>query len=96
MKSLWQELKTRPVMSRPARGGWVEIAYVGFYDGVTVGPAPHGAGGLKWSLVNHIGKVICPAPHGAGGLKYDYDADAHEWQGPAPHGAGGLKSARRE
>ena len=34
------------LLSRPARGGWIEID-LGRYEILRYGPAPHGAGGLK-------------------------------------------------
>ena len=34
------------------------------------GPAPHGAGGLKYDSSVKKLHVTGPAPHGAGGLKY--------------------------
>ena len=56
-------------LSRPARGGWIEIGYQAWYSSAWQSPAPHGAGGLKfcgfWSGI----RSRSPAPHGAGGLK---------------------------
>ena len=55
--------------SRPARGGWIEINHGRSRKSAQHGPAPHGAGGLKF-LSEKIGSAFYgPAPHGAGGLK---------------------------
>ena len=57
------------LMSRPARGGWIEIFDVEGSNKKRVGPAPHGAGGLKLNGILSECKELSPAPHGAGGLK---------------------------
>ena len=39
---------------------------------VLYGPAPQGAGGLKYAGVGVCEDLLGPAPQGAGGLKYDF------------------------
>ena len=55
--------------SRPAWGGWIEIDCLREFWMQEVGPAPHGAGGLKYLDAEFIAQDDGPAPHGAGGLK---------------------------
>ena len=56
--------------SRPARGGRIEMTLTLHRTDPYRGPAPHGAGGLKFSPPYALIAVILrPAPHGAGGLK---------------------------
>ena len=57
------------IPSRPARGGWIEINMQVATDFDPAGPAPHGAGGLKYGKSYCYRVTIRPAPHGAGGLK---------------------------
>ena len=56
-------------MSRPARGGWIEMKIVFDEGDGTYSPVPRGAGGLKFF---HPGTLLSrsrPVPRGAGGLK---------------------------
>ena len=43
-----------------------------WYDIGKEGPAPHGAGGLKFLDDELKERVTSPAPHGAGGLKFEH------------------------
>ena len=49
-------------MSRPARGGWIEIMHHRFYRCLDLRPAPHGAGGLKCDSVyaQYIWAIVPP------------------------------------
>ena len=48
-------------VSRPARGGWIEIRRGGLDSDQRYSPAPHGAGGLKFlGLFCAITKMIVP------------------------------------
>ena len=52
------------------------------------GPAPQGAGGLKWEYP-HLGFMYCgPAPQGAGGLKWKFCSTRalRPWSRPARGG----------
>ena len=60
--------------SRPARGGWIEIARYPSCGWKQHRPAPHGAGGLKSACGGGLVGSVRPAPHGAGGLKYVMNA----------------------
>ena len=80
--------------SRPARGGWIEIQGASWLQRLHPSPAPHGAGGLKWTNSMRACSLSRPAPHGAGGLKFNGRRAKTQRQSPAPHGAGGLKSMK--
>ena len=70
MKSEKPEGKNTGKKSRPARGGWIEIFWQIILFLIGAGPAPHGAGGLKFCMSFFVlHHAIGPAPHGAGGLK---------------------------
>ena len=58
------------MMSRPARGGRIEIRSERVKALALSGPAPHGAGGLKCLRLLIWMSRLGPAPHGAGGLKF--------------------------
>ena len=55
------------MVSRPARGGWIEIFSIEAASKALYCPAPHGAGGLKLRAFTVSMADWCPAPHGAGG-----------------------------
>ena len=81
------------IVSRPARGAWIEIARCCHRPVCPPGRAPHGARGLKYYYkVDEDGKQS-RAPHGARGLKYGGAHACHGLRGRAPHGARGLKSS---
>ena len=79
-------------MSRPARGGWIEITILTLTrNGISSRPARGGWIEMGSSVVI-IQTVLCPVPQGAGGLKYQYAQQAERSeQSPVPQGAGGLK-----
>ena len=65
-------------LSRPARGGWIEIWCSSSNANDQRGPAPHGAGGLKYRWFANKSCPGGPAPHGAGGLKFEQDFEITE------------------
>ena len=70
LKSALNAASIEIVLSRPARGGWIEICEL-IYKLLRYRPAPHGAGGLKYPCLGRgCSAHSRPAPHGAGGLKY--------------------------
>ena len=78
-------------MSRPARGGWIEILFTENKNQL-IRSRPARGGWIEIDEVRqrrlaHTG----PAPHGAGGLKSPAECPLADPRGPAPHGAGGLK-----
>ena len=80
--------------SRPARGGWIEIRYCRTLCFCRRGPAPQGAGGLKFCFLLRLVLGCCPAPQGAGGLKCTMATVYKAKVRPAPQGAGSLSFGR--
>ena len=78
-------------LSRPARGGWIEIWRGSLPAAPTMSrPARGGwieipASRFPWP------ESSGPAPQGASGLKFAQPGRAALWTRPAPQGAGGLK-----
>ena len=68
LKFFWRGSLLFSGLSRPARGAWIEIRFIGSFGPRCYRRAPHGARGLKFD--NHIGCdwLEGRAPHGARGL----------------------------
>ena len=79
-------------VSRPARGGWIEISNSACVTSPVSRPVPRGAGGLKYDASTEYIRHLRPVPRGAGGLKYIHVLGRIFRVGPVPRGAGGLKS----
>ena len=92
MKYLTPCGRGRDAGSRSARSGWIEILLENNVAKQNGGPAPRGAGGLKFLRRVNAARDSGPAPRGAGGLKYPYwGSEGTTVTRPAPRGAGGLK-----
>ena len=83
------------LLSRPARGAWVEIMY-SYFNPNPAGRAPQGARGLKSTggTVEAITAASRPA-RGAWVEIENLDARHHDELRRAPQGARGLKSLHR-
>ena len=80
------------VMSRPARGGWIEILVSYTADVTLESPAPHGAGGLKFYCRTRPQACESSRPARGGWIEIEVNKTSFRRNyGPAPHGAGGLK-----
>ena len=41
-------------LSLPTRGGWIEISAARIVKKISLGPSPHGEGGLKFSTLQYL------------------------------------------
>ena len=84
------------LLSRPARGAWIEMLKKAGRSTQYPRRAPHGARGLKFYPDSTTYEIESRAPHGARGLKFRDQLRRSGLflliSGRAPHGARGLKS----
>ena len=84
------------LLSRPARGAWVEIRAEARQIASRRCRAPQGARGLKCITVRlNSFSSLSRAPQGARGLKFNPCNSSNEGKGRAPQGARGLKYVNR-
>ena len=83
------------LLSRPARGAWVEIRRFWAAQRIAPSRAPQGARGLKYYHRHRSAVWRRRAPQGARGLKLHLDKTAQLVRRRAPQGARGLKYDER-
>ena len=78
--------------SHPARGGWIEMCAHPSPMRGTIGPTPHGVGGLKCFGRSHAAGSAGSHPARGGWIEMLDIAQRDPGSGgPTPHGVGGLK-----
>ena len=87
------DLVLQSVTSRPARGGWIEIAFCRIVSSTTPSPVPRGAGGLKSENLLTKGRAALASRPARGGwieIRKQSRPKRNDLR-PVPRGAGGLK-----